>query len=224
MYNIDHYFDFDNNQSATKVDKKKQQQMILISILLIGLVYYFMIYLPEEEKKKSAGQQITSDKSPEELKEDKSSSLTSLYQKIAGLFNDGDKNPKFYFSRAAPYRIYFPPSLREYYEKVETIKNPTRGIKDKNSRGNNALFYGTEGTGKTATMKNICVRADKYPLVEIKGSNLTPTETDQSSEILPLQKFAYTIKTEEDEKDEDGNPTGNKLKIDIEIGEFLEFF
>jgi len=32
------------------------------------------------------------------------------------------------------------------------------------------------------------------------------------------------IETEEDEKDEDGDPTGNKVKIDIEIGEFLEFF
>ena len=30
--------------------------------------------------------------------------------------------------------------------------------------------------------------------------------------------------TKEDEKDEDGNPTGNKVKLDIEIGEFLEFF
>jgi hypothetical protein len=42
-------------------------------------------------------------------------------------------------------------------------------------------------------MKNLCYRANKYPLVEIKGSNLTPTESDQKAEILPLQKFAYTI-------------------------------
>jgi len=47
----------------------------------------------------------------------KSASLTGQYQKMAGLFTDGDRNPKFYFSRAAPYRIYFPPALREYYEK-----------------------------------------------------------------------------------------------------------
>jgi len=73
------------------------------------------------------------------------------------------------------------------------VKDPTKGKVNKDSRGNNALFYGTEGTGKTATMKNVCVRANCYPLVEIKGSNLTPTESDQSAEILPLQKFAYTL-------------------------------
>jgi hypothetical protein len=30
--------------------------------------------------------------------------------------------------------------------------------------------------------------------------------------------------TEEDEVDDDGNKTGNKEKMDIEIGEFLQFF
>jgi hypothetical protein len=42
-------------------------------------------------------------------------------------------------------------------------------------------------------MRNLCVRADKYPLVVVAGSDLTPTESDQSAEILPLHKFAYTI-------------------------------
>jgi len=36
---------------------------------------------------------------------------------MSSLFTDGDRNPKFYFSRAAPYRIYFPPALQEYYER-----------------------------------------------------------------------------------------------------------
>ena len=233
--------------------KKKQQQQLMIILLVCALGYYFMIYLPGEEKKKEnkQKQQAKNDKSEEELKAEqeadawdkgriwelethswadrivksKSASLTGQYQKMAGLFTDGDRNPKFYFSRAAPYRIYFPPALREYYEKGkesgdekfrdklfvleeeeelilsdeinswidETVKDPTKGKVDKDSRGNNALFYGTEGTGKTATMKNVCIKSNVYPLVEIKGSNLTPTESDQSAEILPLQKFAYTL-------------------------------
>jgi hypothetical protein len=32
------------------------------------------------------------------------------------------------------------------------------------------------------------------------------------------------IETEDDEIDEDGNKTGKKVKIDIDISEFLEFF
>jgi len=42
-------------------------------------------------------------------------------------------------------------------------------------------------------MKNVCVRGNNYPLVEIKGSALTPTEEDQTASILPLEKFAYTL-------------------------------
>jgi len=150
----------------------------------------------------------------------KRSSLLGEYQKFASLFPEGDKNEKFYFSRAAPYTIHFPPSLEEYYEKGKELglscnlleneeelvlsediedwikrvePDPVRGEKNQENKDNSALFYGAPGTGKTATMKNLCVRADKYPLVEIKGSNLTPTQADQNAEILPLQKFAYTI-------------------------------
>jgi hypothetical protein len=42
-------------------------------------------------------------------------------------------------------------------------------------------------------MRNLCVKANKYPLVVVTGSDLTPTEADQKAEILPLHKFAYTI-------------------------------
>lgn len=151
----------------------------------------------------------------------KSSSLISEYQKVASWFPDGDRNDKFRFSRSANYKIYFPPALQDYYEQGQEagltnchmiekeedlvlstkIKNwirrveinPVRGEADENKRDNSAIFYGAPGTGKTATMKNICVKANCYPLVEIKGSNLTPTENDQKAEILPLQKFAYTL-------------------------------
>lgn len=232
--------------------KNKHQKQLLLMSLLVGAGYYFFIHLPEEEERKKAEQKLrnqqTNNKTPEQLKKErekdawqkgriwelpaknwadkiiaeKRSSLTKEYQKDASWFPDGDRNSKFKFSRSAPYKIFFPPSLREYYENgksrssikdkcylvdkkedlilsdeinswVErTIKDPTRGNFE-NGLGNNALFYGAPGTGKTATMKNICARADKYPLVVILGSNLTPTESDQSAEILPLQKFAYTI-------------------------------
>jgi hypothetical protein len=42
-------------------------------------------------------------------------------------------------------------------------------------------------------MRNLCVKANKYPLVVVAGSDLTPTQADQNAEILPLHKFAYTI-------------------------------
>ncbi|WNE40757.1 MAG: hypothetical protein mread185_000214 [Mycoplasmataceae bacterium] len=228
---------------------KKQHQQLLITALALGFGYYFLIHLPEEENKKKASKakvQTTPQKSPEALKAEaeadawqkgriwelpvnnwadkivnsKKSSLLGEYQKYASLFPDGDNHHDFYFSRSAPYKIFFPPSMREYYEKgkelelenCEMLENekdliladeintwisratldPTRGNYE-NGLGNNALFYGAAGTGKTATMKNLCVKADRYPLVVIQGSNLTPTESDQSAEILPLHKFAYTI-------------------------------
>ena len=42
-------------------------------------------------------------------------------------------------------------------------------------------------------MQNICVETNRYPLVEIKGSALTPSKDDQDSGLLPLKKFQYTI-------------------------------
>ncbi|CAG8442308.1 3948_t:CDS:10 [Ambispora leptoticha] len=118
-----------------------------------------------------------------------------IFMMFASLFPNGDKDERFYFSRAAPYKIFFPPSLQNCYDKgkeLETEADPTRGNYE-NGLGNNALFYGAPGTGKTETMRNLCVKTNKYPLVVIAGSDLTPTEADQKAEILPLHKFAYTI-------------------------------
>ena len=247
MYNVDKYFDFDNKQSVKKPDWKKQQKQILLIVLLVGLGYYFFIYLPEEENQKKKGKQQSSEnKSEEELKTEqeenawekgriwelpvnswadrivngKKSSLLGEYQKFASWFPEGDKDERFYFSRAAPYKIFFPPSLRSYYDKGKELElencemlernkdlilsdeikawirraeaDPTRGNYE-DGLGNNALFYGAPGTGKTETMRNLCVKADKYPLVVVAGSDLTPTDADQKGEILPLHKFAYTI-------------------------------
>lgn len=231
-----------------KKHKKKEQSKLFFLLLLIGLGYYFLVYLPDEKataKKEKQQANISSNKSPEELQaeleedawqkgriwelpayswadrivKNKSSSLLGEYLNYASLFPDGDRNEKFYFSRAANYIVFFPPSLKEYYDKGKEIRlenckflekekelilsdeikswiervieNPTRGEYKK--LGNNALFYGAPGTGKTETMRNICVKANKYPLISIAGSDLTPTDSDQKAEILPLHKFAYTI-------------------------------
>ena len=247
MYNVDKYFDFEEKKLTSETSKKKQQQQILLIVLLIGLAYYFMIYLPEE-KKKNQSQPITSDKSLEELKEEQEkdswdkgriwelpvngwadievnkmkSTLVRKYQEDASVFANGDRDERFYFSRAATYEIFLPPSLREYHEEAEekgvdvkhsmieqaeeliisneikiwedrVLNNPTRGEPDSDGKDNSALFYGAPGTGKTATVKNVCYNSDKYPLVTIKGSSLTPTKEDQETGILPLKKFAYTI-------------------------------
>jgi hypothetical protein len=233
-----------------KNKEKKNLLLLLVGAGLAYYFFVYLPEEEENNKKKQSNQHSSAsqeeNRSPEEIQKEleenawekgriwelpvhnwadrivkgKSSSLIGEYQKFANLFPDGDKDERFYFSRAAPYTIHFPPSLEDYYEKgkdlelncnlleeeeelvlskaidrwIERVEhNPIRGKKDRNKKDNSALFYGAPGTGKTATMKNLCYNADKYPLVEIKGSNLTPTEADQKAEILPLQKFAYTI-------------------------------
>jgi len=230
--------------------KNNQKQLLLLTVGVGLVYYFMIYLPEEEKKKKQSNQYSSvspeENRSPEEIQKEleenawdkgriwdlpinswadrivkgKSSSLIGEYQKFASLFPEGDKDERFYFSRAAPYTIHFSPSLQEYYEKgkdlelncnllekeeelilsediedwIERVEiDPIRGEADKEKKDNSAIFYGAPGTGKTATMKNICFRADKYPLVEIKGSNLTPTEADQRAEILPLQKFAYTV-------------------------------
>lgn len=230
-----------------KNSSNKRNNQLLSLFLLLGGAYYFFIYLPDQKKKTQSSQTQTPQKTPEELKREQeedakakgriwdlpihswadrevkklASTLIKKYQEDAAIFPNGDRNSKFSFSRAASYKIYFPPALRAYYEKgkdaedsscdmienteelilsdkilqweAKVIANPTRGESDNNKKDNSAIFYGAPGTGKTATVKNICVKSNKYPLVEIKGSALTPTKEDQDSKLLPLKKFVYTI-------------------------------
>ena len=149
--------------------------------------------------------------------------LAGRYQEDAKSFPDGDKNKDFHFSRAGGYDIYFPPSLEEFYKmgekanqsckmltekedliwskeieawyhKVINEKPPWRGKPDSaTKKDNNAIFFGAPGTGKTATVKKICVETDECPLVILKGSSLTPTKQDYDAGVAPLQKFIYTI-------------------------------
>ena len=55
---------------------------------------------------------------------------------------------------------------------------------------NNALFYGMTRTGKSQTVKNLCWESNKYPLVKIEGSSLTPR---LKVAMNVLEKFQYTI-------------------------------
>ncbi|CAI2198358.1 3024_t:CDS:2, partial [Funneliformis geosporum] len=117
MYNVDKYFDFDNQQSV-KTDKKKQQKQILLTVLLVGLGYYFFIYLPEEENKKRIWELPINSWADREVSKIRST-LIRKYQEDASIFPDGDRNTNFSFSRSATYTIHFPPSLQEYYEKAQ---------------------------------------------------------------------------------------------------------
>jgi len=72
--------------------------------------------------------------------------------------------------------------------------DPIRGEKDSQSqKDNNALFYGTGGTGKSITVEKLAYKSDKYPLVVIQGSALTPKLPDQRYSIAVFEKFIYTI-------------------------------
>ena len=123
--------------------KKNQQQQLTITLLLCAAGYYFLVYLPEEEKNKVEKEKNNKEpeKTPEELEEDAwdkgriwdlpvnswadrevkkfRSILVRKYQEDAMIFPDGDRNQNFYFSRAAVYKIHFPPALQEYYEKAQ---------------------------------------------------------------------------------------------------------
>src|SRR5437588_13010715 len=72
--------------------------------------------------------------------------------------------------------------------------NPVRDEPDPNTKkDNNALFYGTGGTGKTSLARRLTYNSDLYPLIEIKGPNLTPRNEDYKAGIDPLNKFVFTL-------------------------------
>ncbi|CAG8528545.1 2417_t:CDS:2 [Ambispora gerdemannii] len=72
--------------------------------------------------------------------------------------------------------------------------NPVRGEPDpQTEKDNNALFYGTGGTGKTSLVRRVAYNADLYPLIEIKGPALTPRNEDYKNGIDPLNKFVFTL-------------------------------
>jgi len=83
--------------------------------------------------------------------------------------------------------------VEKWYDKV--VINPVRGEQDPNNseKDNNALFYGTGGTGKTSLVRKLTFEADLYPLIEIKGPALTPRKEDYDNGIDPLNKFIFTL-------------------------------
>lgn len=84
--------------------------------------------------------------------------------------------------------------IENWYNQVTRERPPWRGNPNPTTKkDNNAIFFGAPGTGKSATVKKICIEADECPLVIVKGSSLTPTKQDYDAGISPLQKFVYTI-------------------------------
>lgn len=94
----------------------------------------------------------------------------------------GDDVPTYKFSEL----------ITKWEEKVKM--NPTRGKKDSISKlDNNALFYGAPRTGKSVMSEKIAYEADRYPLVVIQGSSLTPRDLDYKAGIDPLGKFIFSL-------------------------------
>ncbi|CAI2183827.1 16496_t:CDS:2, partial [Funneliformis geosporum] len=74
------------------------------------------------------------------------------------------------------------------------INSSTLGEPDfQTKKDNNALFYGTGGTGKTSLARRVAYNSDLYPLIEIKGPALTPRKEDYNNGIDPLNKFIFTL-------------------------------
>ncbi|CAG8679802.1 12185_t:CDS:2, partial [Ambispora gerdemannii] len=74
-----------------------------------------------------------------------------------------------------------------------TERDPIRGEKDPNTqKDNNALFYGTGGTGKSITAEKLAHKADLYPLVIVKGLALTPKLPDQKYEADQISENSFT--------------------------------
>jgi len=104
------------------------------------------------------------------------------------------------------------------------VINPTRGEPDPiTEKDNNALFYGTGGTGKTSIVRKLAYEADTYPLIEIKGSNLTPRKEDNEIGIDPLNKFIFTLcdieNTLEDDYNFSRDATNNEVRYILFVDE-----
>jgi len=94
--------------------------------------------------------------------------------------------------------------VTEWENKVEI--NPIRGEPDpQTEKDNNALFYGTGGTGKTSLVRRVAYNSDCYPLIEIKGPALTPRKEDYDNGIDPLNKFIFTLCDIENTLEDDYN-------------------
>ncbi|CAI2181518.1 16819_t:CDS:2, partial [Funneliformis geosporum] len=118
-----------------------QRGLILIGLtLFLILVIYWLTksdkkVIKDDKKEKEAEEKIMRQMAffkklqlEKELQEDAklkadkevkkiASTLIKKYQEEASIFPDGDRNEKFYFSRAASYNIHFPFALREHYIK-----------------------------------------------------------------------------------------------------------
>ncbi|RIA80674.1 hypothetical protein C1645_838286 [Glomus cerebriforme] len=106
-----------------------------------------------------------------------------------------------YFDIAAIYEIKFPPSLWSSLTEKQQELAKKKGHSELKLKeevqnykfDNNALFYGAPRTGKSVMAEKLAYEADKYPLVVIQGSTLTPKKADNDIGATLLIKFIYTI-------------------------------
>ncbi|CAI2162665.1 6812_t:CDS:2 [Funneliformis geosporum] len=160
-------------------EKDKQQQQILLILLIIGIGYYFFVYL--NNKREVAKAEIN-----KLFRTNPTITVTDL---------DANKSVK---EEAKPKKARKEAikGMEEFAENKEKVKaNPIRGELDikNNELDNNALFYGAPRTGKSVMAEKLAYEADKYPLVVIQGSTLTPKKTDADIGATLLLKFIFTI-------------------------------
>jgi len=68
----------------------------------------------------------------------------------------------------------------------------------------------------------LAYEADMYPLIEIKGSNLTPRKEDNENGIDPLNKFTFTLCDIENVLEDDYNlvrETNNEIRYILFVDE-----
>ncbi|CAG8776966.1 6487_t:CDS:10 [Gigaspora margarita] len=163
-----------------ELEKEQEQQLkYLVLILLLGAGFYFFVYLPEQQKKQLE-MEIQSDINL--LQNLQSAEYTDDY-----LATDKDK----YDSKVAEQGIE--KSKQQKKAKANAYSDPSRGKPDESKKDNNALFFGTEGTGKTSIVRKLTYETDCYPMIEVKGSTLSPNKLDSDIGIAPLEKFIFTI-------------------------------
>ncbi|CAI2184646.1 4131_t:CDS:2 [Funneliformis geosporum] len=167
------------NLLGKELKKEREQQLkYVVLTIIIGVGFYFLVYLPEQQRQQlEMTIQATIKQVSTAQPKDYSALLTTCqnYLNFEKTLNEmgGEENVTI-------------------FDKV--VINPTRGEPDPvTEKDNNALFYGTGGTGKTSIVRKLAYESDIYPLIEIKGSNLTPRKEDNEIGIDPLNKFIFTL-------------------------------
>ncbi|CAI2161847.1 14251_t:CDS:2 [Funneliformis geosporum] len=132
----------------------------------------------------------------------KKNSLLGEYQKFASLFPDGDKDERFYFSRAAPYKIFFPPSLQSYYDKGKGLELENCEILEKEkdlilSDEINELIKNTE--------KQLDNLIDELETSRKDGDKIDQENVEAEKKLLENERYRDGVRAAENQLKENQN-------------------